>query len=278
VARERRPGCNAGLVPTSRITVIVPYRGDADGVRLANLTAVLRWLATMPVEVVLAEHDAQPDPAVVAQGVQRVLVADDGPFNRSATINAGFAVAGGDVIAIVDADTLVHTEQFLGCARRVSEGVDVLRPFGRLVDLTPSESDHVMATGELPEATSGPREDARGSDRLSLCSAMVILRAQVYRDVGGMDESLVGWGGEDDALSIVLVRSGADCRILSALPAFHLWHPRAPEVRFGHEHYDANMSRRAWWASASEAEVHEAMMDGRARLAQAADVDAGAQK
>jgi predicted glycosyltransferase involved in capsule biosynthesis len=101
---------------------------------------------------------------------------------------------------------------------------------------------------------------------IPLCGGIVVVRAEAFERAGGMDETFVGWGGEDDALSTALMRTGSDCRILRATPAYHLWHDRDPAQRYRHPDYERNAARAQWWRTASDAEIELAVAAGRRRL------------
>jgi len=250
-----------------RCTAIVPFRPDAAGGRGANLVAVLRWLGTMPVDVVVVQHGQAPAPDPSPEDSPRyVQVASAGPFSKAAACNAGYGVTSTPVIALIDADMLVDSGCFLGCITRVLGGVDVIRPFGHLVDLDRTTSQLVRdgaAPSQLDLTTSAA---GRVGEVIPICGGVVILRSDAFERAGGMDETFAGWGGEDDALSTALVRTGSDCRILSAEPGYHLWHPRDPMQRYGHPRYSPNVQRAQWWRDASDVEVARAAEAGRRRL------------
>ena len=250
-----------------RCTVIVPFRPDDAGDRTANLVAVLRWLDTMPVEVVVVQHGSELVPDSALPGAPQYLhVASDGPFSKAAACNAGYGVTSTPAIALVDADMLVDSRPFLGCVERVVGGVDVIRPFGHLIDLDPTASRRV-ADGVAPSALDlADMTSGRAGEVIPICGGVVILRADAFERAGGMDETFVGWGGEDDALGTALVRTGSDCRILTAGHGYHLWHERDGFERYRHLHYARNVERARWWRSASDADVERATEAGRRRL------------
>lgn len=257
----------------SDLTAIVPYRADADGARRRNATIVLNWLAGAGIRTVFAEHADEPDHALaLPPATTRVVVgADGGPFSKALACNAGFAVTDSEVVALVDADTLMPMAPFLECARGVREGYDAIRPFGRLIELDEAATAAVAAGGPFPESPPGERDDRRAGEHIPLCGGLVILRSQAYTAVGGMDPAFRGWGGEDDALSVALARSGHQCGILGAAAAFHLSHPRTMESRYGHPDYAGNLARARWWHEAPIEEIEAAMRAGQERLRTAQD-------
>lgn len=250
------------------LTALVPFRDDAAGIRRRNLTVVLRWLDAAGITTILCEHADVPAAHVqAAPGLRRTHAAAAGrPFNKAAACNAGFGGVTTPLIALVDADTFMSMSGFIECAQAVADDLDVVRPFGRLIELDePTTEAVVSGLAALPVPAITP-DDSRDGEYVPLCGGLVILRATAYERVGGMDESFEGWGGEDDALSAALRRSKLRCGVHQEHPAFHLAHPRSVESRYGHEHYARNRERARWWWEASEQEVEQAMAAGRRQL------------
>lgn len=253
----------------SELIAVVPYRADAQGTRQRNLTVVLGWLADGDIRTVLAEHSDVPDATLVLpDSVERVHIPAAGkPFSKAQACNAGFyaaaSIAHSPLIALVDADTLTALPTLLQCADSVRAGHDAVRPFGRLVELDEPTTAAVAAGAPLPDAPEGARSDDRAGEHIPLCGGIVVLRSEAYEAVGGMDTSFVGWGGEDDALSIALIRSGLTCGIRADGVAFHLAHPRPLASRYEHDRYTSNLARARWWHEASDEEIAAAMSAGK---------------
>jgi len=253
----------------SELLAVVPYRADAQGTRQRNLHVVLGWLANGGIRTVLAEHSDAPDATLVLpDSVERMHVPAAGqPFSKAQACNAGFnaaiSTANTPLIALIDADTLTALPTLLQCADSVRSGHDAVRPFGRLVELDEPTTAAVAAGAPLPDSQEGERSDDRAGERIPLCGGIVVLRSEAYEAVGGMDTSFVGWGGEDDALSIALIRSGLMCGIRADGVAFHLAHPRTFASRYEHKDYAGNLARARWWHEASDVEVTAAMNAGR---------------
>lgn len=250
----------------NELTAIVPFRADAAGERVAAASAVLRHLHAADIEVILVEHAGEADARLrVPNGVERLLVPDTGAFSKALACNAAASVAPGNVLACVDADTLVPIQALLRCARHALERSEVVRPFGRLIELDANETARLCATGELPAVVPGPADDRRGGEHIPLCGGIVVLPTERYWAAGGMDESFVGWGGEDDAFSSALVRTGSTIRVLRNETAFHLWHERSAKTRYAHPRYQANAARAAWWGSISDDDLSAHVTRARAR-------------
>lgn len=246
------------------LSVVVPYRGCSTGIRERNLRFVLGWLAAMPVRVVVAEHAERPSMAgSLARDVGYVHVPGSGPFAKAVACNAGFGETDEEVVAFVDADMLLDPRAVLASAERCRRDMDVIRPFGWLVDLDADASADALASGTAPQVPPAQPEvpaDHRGSEQIPLCGGAFVIRRTVYEAVGGMDEEFVGWGGEDDALSIVLRRQGARCAVARRFPAAHLWHPRSGRRQHDPD-YAANALRVRAWAEYSDGDFAAAVRD-----------------
>lgn len=249
--------------------VIVPYRNDHSGHRRINAEAVLSWLSGLGTSLVLSEHSAEPDSKLsVPKGVRRIHTFSEGAFNKAQACNAGFASTTADVIAFVDADTVMDSRIFKAALTRVGNRDEVIRPFGSLDDLTPQETETYLASDTLPKSAQTQRNDLRSGDTIPLCGGIVVLQRQRYFSVGGFDERFQGWGGEDDALSYALARTGATLRVVRAEPAFHLWHDRDEHKRAGHAHYRTNVALTRWWHSAPLEELRQQIALAQASLRQ----------
>lgn len=304
-----------------RAAVVVPFRTSRhDPARATNLVTMTAVVATLGLDLVIAEHATPADPHVALTVPATVVrVPATGPFSKAAAVNAGVtaaAAAGAEVVVLADADTLVDRRHLLACVRRVAAGfappitrphggadadsplaadaaatrIDAIRPFGRLVHLDPDATAAVAATGRLPEPDPLPDPDPlpgpdpdpgpaaanpRPGEVIPFAGGVVVVSVAAFWRAGGMDETFVGWGGEDDAFSHALHRTGATRRVLHAGVAFHLWHRRSPAARVAHPHYPANARRAAWWRDAPDHEIARAVASGRRLLAQRYEMGSG---
>jgi hypothetical protein len=224
---------------------IVTYRGASGSDRRANLDAVLAWLADMPdLDTLVVEQDMYPRlaPPLPHLGARVVFAYNPGPFNKAWGLNVGARLAGADVLLFGDADVIVPgglDEAATLCTRLAT----VAKPYRHLVDLTPEETAHVRAQGARGARV---RVDAARLDRdaigerLVLCGGWFAMRSAAFAALGGFDERFVGWGGEDDAMSIKVERARLTTYELDGAPALHLWHPRTRESTTGQPHYASN--------------------------------------
>lgn len=240
-----------------RTSAILTYRGDPAGERRANLDAVLAWLAGMHgVEVIVVEQDSHPRLAApLAHPGARVIFAHHaGPFNKAWGLNVGARHATGNALLFGDADVIVPGG-LSAAAMHCATSMQVVKPYRRLVDLKPEETRVVRERGPdaLPplDATARRDRDAIG-ERLVLCGGWVAMRRDAFLAIGAFDERFVGWGGEDDAMTMKVELARLSTCELDPGAALHLWHPRSPETTSGHAHYASNLALLADYARYDE--------------------------
>jgi hypothetical protein len=157
---------------------------------------------------------------------QFCIASDDGvdPFNKSLAVNNAAKSATGDVFLILDADSWVEP-------RFIHEAVNAIVyrkapwvvPIRKNFRLKADVSERLMAldpTGPLPPIqlrdaeTSGP-----------VVGFLHIMPRKAFEAVGGMDERIRGWGGEDTAfVRAMTVVNGAPLRLPGTVVC--LWHDR----------------------------------------------------
>ena len=67
------------------------------------------------------------------------------------------------------------------------------------------------------------------------------MRRNLYNALGGFDERYLGWGAEDDAITVKLQRMTTELAVLEGRAAVHLWHERGDLATFGNAHYPNNL-------------------------------------
>ena len=133
--------------------------------------------------------------------------------------------------------------------------MQVVKPYRELVDLTPEETARVREGSARTRRSAANRRrrdrDAIG-ERLVLCGGWFAMRRDAFAAIGGFDERFVGWGGEDDAMTIKVERARlVDLRARSRA-GVHLWHPRVAATTLGQPDYASNVALLADYARYDE--------------------------
>jgi N-terminal domain of galactosyltransferase len=212
---------------------VVPFRAGEPG-RVEGARHVVAALRGLGARVVVVEHDT---PHVELGADAYLELGERGLFNRSACFNAGaraFPPRGGaDPILFSDGDVLCPPEA-LRAATAALGAYDVVSPYHELFDLSEDETARVYR-GEVPAG--GVRRDG-----INLTGGAVVMSRAAFDALGGWDARMVGWGGEDDLLSHVIVKLGLRFTFLP-FTAHHLWHGRGAWSAEAGAQYQRNLAR-----------------------------------
>ena len=208
-----RPAARSVPESTEPLTVVIPTRGDPEGLR-RTLGSVLA--GDHPALTVLVVDQAPQDDrtrlAVAALADPRVYYLRESGRGTSAARNRGLVAATTDLVAFTDDATVVDA----GWARRIA---GALAEPGVAAVTGPVLAAHLDTDEERAADQARPRPRFRprrttlaGTALLPLArtllgsGANMAVRADVVRAIGGFDEALAG--GEDAELLVRLVVAG----------------------------------------------------------------------
>jgi hypothetical protein len=159
------------------------------------------------------------------------------PFSKTCAINDAVARSHGDILVIIDSDTLLDPQVILNCAARIrlarKSGVRMwLVPYDSIWRLNRRFTDeliHSNPCNPLEISDPPPPQDVEGKDgsaELRHYGAMIqIMPREAFYIAGGADPKFRGWGHEDAALMWALDTLYAPHKLTSN-DILHLWHPR----------------------------------------------------
>jgi hypothetical protein len=208
-----------------QVTFLIGHRGVA---RLPHLLATLQSVAAqqgIAVECIVIEQDTVSQLGPVLPAWVRLVhtppPVPDMPYCRSWTFNVGALHARSDVLVLHDNDMLVPVDYASSILDRVQRGYDVVNLKRFIFYLTQAHTDEVFsAQADLMDAA--PEVIVQN---LEGGGSVAITRSGFDR-IGGMDESFIGWGGEDNEFW----ERAQTLRVWpwANLPIVHLWHAAQP--------------------------------------------------
>jgi hypothetical protein len=211
--------------PEASVLVAV---GGTDRIRqFRTVLASLRAQSHSSMEIIVVEHSDTPElNNDLPRDIRYVHIPktpEDG-FNKSKALNVAAGHAHGRCLLIHDADYVVPRDYVSECCR-VLKNVHGVRPSRFNFHLDERSTFEFTEARELP-CRPCPEFVVQNNP------TPMALRAESYWEIGGHDESFIGWGGED-------VEFLSRLRTLSVceggwLPTIHLWHPPAPRKASGH--------------------------------------------
>ena len=184
---NRRPVPGA---PAPAVSVVIPYFNDPAGLREV-LAGVAASDFDGEVEVIVADDGSTIPPEVDSPLPVRVVRQEDRGFRAAAARNLGAAHARHPVLVFLDGDT-VPGPGYLSAATRWVAAQE------RAVVVGERRQDGVEPAW-LRDAWADT-EDLERADETSwrfVLSCVLTCSTQFFRAIGGFDDSMVGYGGED---------------------------------------------------------------------------------
>ena len=212
-----------------RISLLVPFQSKDSWRR--DIWKWLRryWKDALPgVEIVVGtdpkskRHWWRPNPP---------------PFSKTNAVNRAFRKSHGDIVVILDADVFLDADDLIHCANRIrlAESVGVhlwFMPYMHHYRLTKGASALLLDSDPADPfrfPVPPPKdwcEDAEGHNYgHSFGAFAMVLSAEAFKHVHGMDPKFRGWGGEDMSFLIKLdTLWGKHKNTTNQL--LHVWHPK----------------------------------------------------
>ncbi|MBO0678595.1 glycosyltransferase [Mycolicibacterium sp. S2-37] len=215
------------------VAVVIPYYNQQRQLDLVLAALAGQTYPARLMQVVVADDGSAQAPALPRSPLDiRVVRQDDLGFRAAAARNLGAAATDAAVLCFLDADTVPEPDYLRALTRLPAQLPDALvvgrRRYAHLGDhvgAIPAEapphplpeprwlSDAYTATGDLLHL------DHR-SYRYIISSVMCC-SADLFSDIGGFDESFVGYGGEDWEFAHRAVTGGAVLHHAADAVAWH---------------------------------------------------------
>jgi hypothetical protein len=200
-----------------RISFLIPFR-DSDGTRTAGHQWLLRrWQHFYPE----AEFCIAPDDGL-------------DPFNKSLAVNNAAKLATGDTFVVLDADTWVaprspkDRDPMEEAFERIANGIPWVIPVHQNFRLKQEPSKAIMQ-GD-PTAPFPPVHMSMIETRGPVVGFCHVMPRAAFEAVGGYDERIRGWGGEDTSFTWAMDIVNGKHRKLHGI-AVCLWHARPRDHR-----------------------------------------------
>jgi N-terminal domain of galactosyltransferase/Glycosyl transferase family 2 len=143
------------------------------------------------------------------------------PYCRSWAFNLGARHARGRMLILHDNDLLVSMDHAAEALRRADQGFDVVNLKRFAFYLRQAHTAKVISGTARPDDAPpcAIMQNLQGGGSIAITR-------QAYERIGGMDESFIGWGGEDNEFW----ERAQTLRVwpYGYLPLVHLWHPAQP--------------------------------------------------
>jgi hypothetical protein len=216
--------------PEPRVSFVIGHRGEE---RLAHLLLTVASIAgqrDVGIECLVVEQasraTAAPSLPDWVRHVHTPPPEASMPYSRSWAFNVGARLARGPLLVFHDNDMLVPGDYARELHARFAEGAEVINLKRFIFYLDAADTARVLAARRLT-ADVRPERVVQNAE----AGGSVALSRRAFEEIGGFDESFLGWGGEDNEL---WERSRHRAVYgFGYLPIVHLWHASQPEKEMG---------------------------------------------
>jgi peptidoglycan/LPS O-acetylase OafA/YrhL len=207
------------------VSFVVGHRGVG---RIPHLLATLESIAGqegIAVECLVIDQDSESHLiGLLPQWVRHVHApqpSPEMPYCRSWAFNVGARNARGRLLVLHDNDMLVPFDFAASLLRRVNEGFELVNLKRFIFFLEEVHTGKLFANSAdlLASPPASIMQNAQGGGSIAITR-------EAFDRIGGMDESFIGWGGEDNEFW----ERAQTLRVwpYANLPIWHLWHAAQP--------------------------------------------------
>lgn len=209
-----------------QVSFVIGHRGRD---RIPLLLATLATIAAqrgVTCECIVVEQSGQSEVADLLPAWVRYIhtgFPDPGmPYCRSWALNVGARVARGRLLVLHDNDMLVPRDYAAELWARSLEGYEAIN-LKRFVFYLSERHSRSISAGDKDFSSYPPEVIVQNAE----AGGSIAVTSAAFFEIGGFDESFVGWGGEDNEFwQRALTRKTWP---YGYLPIVHLWHASQPE-------------------------------------------------
>ena len=218
-----------------QFTMIINHRNTGED-RYKNLYAVTEYFFNLfrnSIEIIVVEQDDLPK--IKGNNYFRHVYAfNDGLINRSWGFNVGLTVATHNKIIFNDNDIFISKQAILDTLHRLND-VDTINPYTKVIDMSRMGTDEFIKNYNISD---GERRERQG---INFSGGMLAFNKDALIKIGGWDEGMRGWGGEDDLMTHKITNMCTYGQLDNV--AYHLYHERFQNDTSMHSHYQSNVEQ-----------------------------------
>jgi predicted glycosyltransferase involved in capsule biosynthesis len=182
---------------THSFTYIIGYKHKPD--RLNNLRKVLDWInGFQGVDVILIEQDKHSKISNLNLKCRHIFIKSTKSYNKSWAFNIATKMAKSNIIVFADSDLIMNPNEFIE-GLKMLEQYDMINPYKSVLDLDPQETGFNLEQLNLIQR---PGRGETDHQKVPICGGICMFRKDAINKIGGWNENFIGWGAEDDFVSL----------------------------------------------------------------------------
>ena len=204
------------------LTIIIPVFVDSPE-RIKNLKRVIEYICYhFDVGILICEQGTDSKLTGIPN-TRHILTKQPEMFRKQISFNVGAKAANTDVIALYDADVILHPRQISRAVELIVAGrFDIVYPYdGKFYDVPEQYHSKICET----KSTDCINIDDCTLFNPNAIGGAVFYSRKVFLEGGGGNENFIGVGYEDNELSHRFPKLGYTVARLEK-PLFHMTHPR----------------------------------------------------
>jgi predicted glycosyltransferase involved in capsule biosynthesis len=212
-----------------KFTFVIGFRYQSD--RFFNLKRTLDWINSFSnVEVLLVEQDKHSKIKHLNLNCKHIFIKSDKPYNRSWAFNVALKRANSNIIVFGDSDLIIEQNQFIEGVKALSK-FDMVSPYSKVIDLSPQETSQ-----PLPNMLKIDRVGRGETDnqKINISGGIAMFRKDALLKIGGWNEDFIGWGAEDDEMTIRVHKHLKWTELKGT--CYHLYHARSAPQMDNYQH------------------------------------------
>lgn len=200
-------------------TYIIGYKHIPD--RLNNLRRVLDWINGFNnVDIILVEQDTHSKISHLNLKCRHIFLKTDKDYNKSWAFNVATKYAKSDIIVFADSDLVMNPNELIDAIKQLDK-FEMVNPYKSVIDLNPNESNFNL---DQLFAINRPGRGETDHQKVPLCGGICIFRKDAIYKIGGWCEDFIGWGAEDDFVSLKVQKFLTHTEL--PYKCYHLYHTR----------------------------------------------------
>ena len=178
-------------------TYIIGYRHKQD--RLQNLRRVIDWInGFQGVDLIVVEQDTHSKISHLNLKCRHLFLKSNKPYNKSWSFNYATKMSKSNLIVFADSDLIMNPTNFIDGLKLLDQ-YEMVNPYNSVIDLTQQESS---ASLEQMIQINRPGRGETDHQKVPICGGICMFRKDSINKIGGWNENFIGWGAEDDFVSI----------------------------------------------------------------------------